>query len=143
VLIREAAATDLEAIFSFDHIARLEQGRRTSIDGAVRSGSCLVAEQDAAVVGYAVLNYSFYGNGFVPFLYVAQAARRCGIGRALMQSLAGRCATEKLFTSTNDSNVPMRQLLESLGYERSGIIYNLDPGDPELVYLKRLRPGAA
>jgi hypothetical protein len=35
-----------------------------------------------------------------------------------------------LFASTNESNVPMQALLDSLGYVQSGIINNLDPGDP-------------
>jgi hypothetical protein len=30
----------------------------------------------------------------------------------------------------------MRQLLTQVGYEPSGTIENLDPGDPELVYVK-------
>jgi ribosomal protein S18 acetylase RimI-like enzyme len=102
-----------------------------------------VAEQHGTVVAYAVLDYSFYGNGFISLVYVAESARRSGIGRALMRSLDQRCTTEKLFTSTNESNVPMRRLLESLGYEGSGIIYNLDPGDPELVYFKSTGRGAA
>lgn len=31
----------------------------------------------------------------------------------------------------------MQHILEKLGYERSGVIHNLDPGDPEIVYVKR------
>jgi hypothetical protein len=33
----------------------------------------------------------------------------------------------------------MQSLLAKLGYVPSGIIYNLDEGDPELVYFKQLR----
>lgn len=32
----------------------------------------------------------------------------------------------------------MQNLLKKLGYERSGIIHNLDPGDPELIYFKKI-----
>jgi GNAT superfamily N-acetyltransferase len=76
-------------------------------------------------------------------LYVAQHHRRHGIGRALMQALAARCDAPKLFTSTNQSNRPMQQLVEGLGYIPSGVIHNLDPGDSELVYMLDLRGGAA
>lgn len=31
----------------------------------------------------------------------------------------------------------MQHVLQKLGYEQSGIINNLDPGDPEIVYVKR------
>jgi hypothetical protein len=41
-----------------------------------------------------------------------------------------------LFTSTNQSNLHMQHVLEGLRYEPSGIIRNLDLGDPELVYVK-------
>ena len=60
-----------------------------------------------------------------------------------MQVLAERCDTPKLFTSTNQSNQPMQQLLGALGYIPSGIIHNLDSGDPELVYMLDLRGRAA
>jgi len=32
----------------------------------------------------------------------------------------------------------MRRLLKKLGYKRTGRIDNLDEGDPELIYFKRL-----
>jgi hypothetical protein len=32
----------------------------------------------------------------------------------------------------------MQSLLKKLEYERSGIINNLDPGDPELIYFKKI-----
>ena len=33
----------------------------------------------------------------------------------------------------------MQSLLSKFGYVLSGVIHNLDEGDPEIVYLKRLR----
>ena len=41
-----------------------------------------------------------------------------------------------MFTSTHASNLPMQALLAKSGFEPSGIIHNLDPGDPELVYVR-------
>ena len=32
----------------------------------------------------------------------------------------------------------MQALLEKAGFESSGVIHNLDVGDPELVYVKQL-----
>jgi GNAT superfamily N-acetyltransferase len=113
------------------------------IDRILRSATCLVAERDRTVAAYGALEYTFYEQGFVSMLYVAQPHRRQGIGRALMQALAARCDTPKLFTSTNQSNQPMQRLLTGLGYVPSGVIHNLDPGDPELVYMLDLRGRAA
>lgn len=133
--IRRASLEDRQAIQAFDHVARAEPSRVRFIDRILRSATCLVAERDGEVVGYGALEYSFYGQGFVSILYVAESERRRGIGRRLMRALAWRCETRKLFTSTNSSNAAMQRLLDTLGFERSGIIHNLDPGDPELVYV--------
>ncbi|WZB72100.1 hypothetical protein WJ968_11125 [Achromobacter xylosoxidans] len=49
------------------------------------------------------------------------------------------CDTAKLFTSTNQSNVAARRLMAKAGFVPSGMIENLDEGDPELVYVKFVR----
>jgi ribosomal protein S18 acetylase RimI-like enzyme len=68
--------------------------------------------------------------------------RRRGIAASLMRSAEIDAPTEKLFTSTNESNAAMRALCEKIGFVRSGIIENLDEGDPEIIYFKRLAPSA-
>ena len=72
-------------------------------------------------------------------LYVHSQYRRQGIGLALVQWLESICKTNKLFTSTNESNHPMHSLLARLRFVPSGIINNLDEGDPEIVYVKWIR----
>jgi hypothetical protein len=62
-----------------------------------------------------------------------------GAGEALVKHLESLCQTAKLFTSTNLSNLPMQSLLAKMGYILSGVIHNLDEGDPEIVYFKKLR----
>lgn len=140
--IRDAVPSDFEAIVSFDHVARLEPERAAFIERSLSSATCLVAQRSGHLVAYGVLEYTFYGNGFVSMVYVAEPERRHGIGRRLLEALAGRCTTPKLFTSTNESNRPMQQLLALLGYVPSGVVENLDPGDPELVYFLALTDGA-
>jgi hypothetical protein len=49
---------------------------------------------------------------------------------------------DRLFTSTNESNIAMRALLFTRGYRESGRIENLDPKDPELVFVKFLERAA-
>jgi ribosomal protein S18 acetylase RimI-like enzyme len=138
--IRLAKPTDVEAVVGVDPIAQGEPSRRSFLEAAVRSGECWRAELRGRTVGFVVLQYSFYGNGFVPLLVVAESARRQGVGRSLLEHTASLCSTPKLFTSANESNAAMRSLLLGAGFEPSGVIYNLDPGDPELVYVRRLRP---
>jgi len=137
-LIRSAVGSDIDEICSFDHIAERSDERRDFIQRAVADGNCHIAI-DEGIAGYAVLEYSFYQTGFVSMLYIHPNRRGQGIGTALMQHLEAVCRTEKLFTSTNLSNLRMQSLLARLGYKLSGVIHDLDEGDPELVYVKYLR----
>ena len=133
--IRDATTADLDALVRIDPIAQVAPVRVRMIERLVNSATCLVAEVEDDVVGYVGLEYTFFELGFVPLLQVAEPHRRRGIGRALMEAIAERCTTPKLFTSTNKSNAPMRALLDSLGYVHSGVVDNLDPGDPEHFYV--------
>ena len=139
ILIRAAVEADIEALCSLDLIARQENERREFIHREVGSGNCFVAVMNETVVGYGVLNYTFYYNGCIDMIYIDSDHRRCGAGAALLKHLESLCKTPKLFTSTNLSNLPMQSLLAKLNYVLSGVIHNLDEGDPEIVYFKRLR----
>jgi GNAT superfamily N-acetyltransferase len=139
ISIRPAVETDMEALCSLDLIARRENERREFIRREVASGNCFVAVTNQTVIGYGVLNYTFYHNGCIDMLYIHPDHRRCGAGAALLKHMESLCQTPKLFTSTNLSNLPMQSLLAKVGYVLSGVIHNLDEGDPEIVYFKRLR----
>lgn len=136
--IRDATESDLEAIHGVDQMAAHEGGRRQQIREWVDAGRVVVALIDDLMVGYAVLEYSFFSNSFISMLMVDKASRRKGVATGLVKYLEGMCETDKLFTSTNESNKPMQDLLQSMSYEPSGIVHNLDEGDPELFYVKRL-----
>ena len=139
ISIRPAVETDIEALCSLDLVARRENERREFIRREVASGNCFVAVMNETVVGYGVLNYTFHHNGCIDMLYVDSDHRRRGAGAALLKHMESLCETPKLFTSTNLSNLPMQSLLAKLDYVLSGVIHNLDEGDPEIVYFKRLR----
>lgn len=134
IQLRNATTGDRDRIIAFDHIAQSDPLRVNFIERVLGSELCLVAERDRQVIAYGVLEYTFFDNGFISMIYVASSERRLGVGSALVDALTERCKTAKLFTSTNQSNVPTQRLLERRGFTSSGIIHNLDPGDPELVY---------
>ena len=138
VTIRLAFESDIEAMWSFDQVAQHDEKRREFVAEAVRAGRVSAAIVQGSVVGFVILEYTFFQRGFVSLLYVHPDFRRRGVGSALMRHVQGICETPKLFTSTNQSNRRMQALLDKLGYVRSGIIHNLDPGDPELIYFKRV-----
>jgi GNAT superfamily N-acetyltransferase len=96
--------------------------------------TCFLTEKDGKIMGYGVLNYHFFGCGFIEMLMVGEHYRRHGIGLALLNGLKSKCLHPKLFTSTNRSNLPMQRLLRTSGFIESGQIENLDEDDPELVF---------
>ncbi len=139
ISIRPAVENDKEAICYVDLIAQRENERREFIRRAVTLGECFVAIVGERIIGYGVLNYSFYHSGFIEMVYIRSDYRRSSAGAALVKHFESLCQTPKIFTSTNLSNLPMQSLLAKLGYALSGVIHNLDEDDPEIVYFKRLR----
>jgi GNAT superfamily N-acetyltransferase len=139
ISICPAVTTDIEALCSLDLIAQQQGDRREFIRRTVNAGTCYTAVAEEGVIGYGVLDYTFFHQGFIEMLYVAEGQRRRGAGAALLDHMERQCQTPKLFTSTNLSNLPMQALLAKREYMLSGVIHNLDEGDPEIVYCKRLR----
>ncbi|MEU1394192.1 MULTISPECIES: GNAT family N-acetyltransferase [unclassified Nonomuraea] len=135
--VRAGGAVDAEALVSLDPVARSDGGeRRGSIERWCRDGSVLVADTPAGLVGYCVVEYTFFEQGFVTMLMVAEPARGHGVGERLLRAAAAACRTEKLFTSTNLSNHPMQRLLQRVGWRPVGMVHGLDEGDPEVFYLR-------
>jgi len=138
ITIRPASTDDLTEICAFDHLGQ-DTERQAYLRHSIQQAQCHVAVINNAIVGYVILEYTFFGLGFVSLLYTHHEHRRGGIGTRLMQHAEDICTTEKLFTSTNLSNHPMQNLLASRRYKLSGVIHDLDKGDPELFYVKFLR----
>jgi GNAT superfamily N-acetyltransferase len=106
-------------------------------------GNLIVAKHDGVVVGFAVTDRSFFDNGFLRLLVVSEAYRRRGVATALLSVIAERVDTEKLFTSSNESNYAMRLLLDSLGWQNMGSVRGIDDDDPEMFYLAPKRAAGA
>ena len=137
VVVRAAGSDDIVALVGIDPYAQINAERRTQIEVWVESGQCFVAERDGETVGYSVLTKHFFHSFFVDLLMVAEVDRRSGVGTAMIEHLIGLIPPgEKLWTSTNESNAPMRALLPRLGFIPSGQIDNLDEADPELVFVR-------
>lgn len=168
VMVRQARPGDVRGIEEADLVARVDRDRRRFIRHSVAEGAAYVAvfggvaagavatggaasggagaagsestTTEGAVVGYLVLEHGFFGRGFISMLAVHPDHRRAGVATALVHHAERACRSDRLFTSTNQSNLVMQALLDRLGYVRSGIVDHLDPGDPELIY-SRLLPG--
>lgn len=103
---------------------------------AISTRNCYVAVEGAEVVGYGVLDYSFFDNGFVKLLFVDPEHRRRGAARGLLRHMESVCKTKKLFASAGYSNDAMKSLMADLEYESSGVIENVgEHGEAQMLYL--------
>lgn len=140
-IIDRASSADFEHICELDEIVFSGPSRRRFIGIALGQGRCAIARVDGLVRGYVVTG-EFFGHGFVEMLIVHPDYRRRGIASSLIRSAEIDAPTQKLFTSTNQSNLAMQRLCERLSFVRSGTVENLDDGDPEIIYFKRVMPGS-
>ncbi len=62
--------------------------------------------------------------------------RRQGIGGILLNEAVTQSSSDRIFTSTNQSNAAMIGLLEKAGWHFSGQLEGIDEGDPEMVFCK-------
>lgn len=138
-LVRLAEAGDFERILRMDSSAQVGPSRRTLVENAVSCGQCWVAINDEALAGFGVMSYIFFDRGFVSLVYVDSARRRRGVATSLFDEFERRCRSGRIFTSANLSNLPMQSFLVARGYVLSGVVQDLDDGDPEMFYSKSLR----
>ncbi|MDH1632439.1 GNAT family N-acetyltransferase [Pseudomonas mosselii] len=135
--IRLAGLQDLPALIAIDSVVRQDLQRAEQIADWLGQYCCLVSEVQGNVAAYAVMHRHFFGCAFIEMLMVSQDHRRSGLGAALLARIQADCTGQKLFTSTNRSNGPMRRLLERQGFVESGVVEHLDERDPEQVYFWR------
>lgn len=134
--VDRADPSDWAALAKIDSVAAAgDHTRRDNIRHWCEQGAVLMARDSSEPLGYSVLEYTFFEQGFVTMLMVAPSARRRGVGARLLTAVETVCTTTKLFTSTNVSNHPMQQLLQRASWLPVGLLHGLDEGDPELFYL--------
>lgn len=141
-IVRLAGADDLQALCGVDSLVCIDRARRERIARGLAGSEIQVVEREGRILGYGLVASWFFGQPFIELVVIDAAHRGQGLGPLLIRHLEAAGTGGKLFTSTNESNGHMRHVLEKLGYARSGIIHNLDPGDPEIVYFKALPQGA-
>lgn len=133
--IRSAAEADIAALVALDSYAPGDPHRAEEIAHWVRAGQCHLAERDGLPLGYLALTRSFFGRPFVDLLMVGAAARRQGVGRALMEHAKSLVPEgEPLWTSTQQSNWAMFDLLTEAGFLVTGAVERLDPGEVEVIF---------
>ena len=134
--IRLATQADALRLKDLDTILPRDSGRADAIDRWLRNDTVLVAEISGCVVGYGVFDHAFFSQSNVAMLMIHKDYRGRRIGEHILRKLEEFGDTPKFYVTTNQSNHQMQRLLSRLGYRLGGYIHELDPSDPELVFVK-------
>lgn len=136
--LRAAQADDVSVIAAIDPAG---PGRLEEIRVLIQEQASLVAVEHGQIAGFLALRPAhFYGRDFIDLLFVVSRWRRHGLARALIRAALQNATTSRVFTSTNQSNTPMSNLLRSEGWTPSGILNGLDENDPEHVFFHDVPP---
>lgn len=131
IRLRPAADGDLRAILAIAATARWE--RSDFLRRMLGRNSIDVACDGERIVAFNAWNREFFSKPLVWLVVVDPEYRNGGIGTLLYARTERACRGERLYSSTNRSNVGMQRFHQRRGYRAAGEI-DLDPGDPELFY---------
>lgn len=132
----KAQIDDLDKIVQIDSEVIGNKSRRNYIKNAIELGNCIIAKEGNSIVGFLIYNTNFFDCAFISLIIVSPTKRRKGYASYLMDFIMEISPTTKVFSSTNRSNYNMQQAFEKNGFVESGIVENLDEGDPEIIYFK-------
>ncbi len=138
--IAKASIDDLDSIVHIDIDVIGDDNRRNYIKHAIDEGNCIIAKEDNSISGFLTYDTNFFCYTFLSLIIVSPTKRRQGHASSLISYMLNNSPTQKIFSSTNESNTNMQKVFKANGFMRSGIIENLDEGDPELIFhIKKLR----
>ncbi|MGA8533908.1 MAG: GNAT family N-acetyltransferase [Candidatus Tumulicola sp.] len=135
--VRQGQPSEFSALEKIPHALHYEH-HLSFIRHALGTKECLVAEVDGALAGFAVWDRDFYARPFLWMLGVDPAHQHRGVASELIAHVERLNAGYGVYTSTNESNGVMQHLLTDRGFVPVGRLDNLDPGDPEIFFYKKL-----
>lgn len=134
---RRAKLSDLEKLLSIERGAPVDREWTEQLSERVHSGEVIVFENGDQVVGFVVVRRkTFFANDFVELMIVSDGHRRQGIGSALLNEAVTHSSSDRVFTSTNQSNAAMIAMVAKTGWHLSGQLEGIDEADPELIFYK-------
>src|SRR5581483_12099843 len=102
------------------------------LGSALKEKRVFIAFVGRIPAGFLVWTKDFYSHYFIDLIVVHPKTRRHGVATALIQAMENFSAGNKLFSSTNKSNIAMQKGFERAGFVKSGFISHLDRNNPEL-----------
>jgi ribosomal protein S18 acetylase RimI-like enzyme len=132
----KAIIEDLDKIVNIDSEVIGNTSRRDYIENAIELEHCIIAKEEENIVGFLIYDTNFFECSFISLIIVSSSKRRKGYASLLMDYMISTSPTTKVFSSTNRSNINMQKVFNTNGFIQSGIVENLDEGDPEIIYFK-------
>ncbi|EON72712.1 GNAT family N-acetyltransferase [Lysinibacillus sphaericus] len=131
-----ACMGDLDELVTIDQQVIGSTTRRHFIQKALVEERCIIQKTQSSIAGFLIFNTDFFACSFISLVIVKPTERRKGIATSLLAHYVEMASTQKIFSSTNQSNTAMQKVFETAGFKKSGYIENLDEGDPEIIYFK-------
>jgi len=140
ICLRKATIKDKALVVDFDYslnkAEHIELRREEKITKAILEEECFIIIADDKAVGFVILDYRFFDQGWIDLIILDEKYRGKGIGGQAINLICKQSKTNKVFTSTNGSNLQMQKALIKVGFSFAGKINGLYEGDPELFYYK-------
>ncbi len=124
ISLKRATIKEKDVVVGFDY--RLNQAehvqlnRAEKIKKAILDKECFIILANKRAVGFLLFDYRFFDQGWIELIVIEEKDRGKGIGGQAMNLLCKQCKTEKIFTSTNSSNVQMQKALTKIGFSFAG-----------------------
>jgi ribosomal protein S18 acetylase RimI-like enzyme len=139
MVIRSALAEDVAACVNLAEVVVEPRRAAPLVQAAMNRGQLLVAPDGDAVVGTLAFRTDWFACTFVLLVSVLPDERRKGVARRLFEAVEARSPGPRIFSSTEETNVPAIRMHRALGFVESGYIDNLPQGYRELLFYKRVR----
>lgn len=109
-------------------------GRMDYIEKAIERKQCIITKDSVGITGFLIYDTYFFEHCFISLIIVSPSKRRMGYASLLINYMKSISPTIKIYSSTNRSNTDMQKVFEVNRFIQSGIVENLDEGDPEIIY---------
>jgi RimJ/RimL family protein N-acetyltransferase len=140
VSLKIATMKDKALVVDFDYnlneVEHIKLNRAQKIAKAIKDKECFIILADSRAVGFVIFDHRFFDQGWIELIVLDEKFRGRGIGGQAINLICKQSKTNKVFTSTNSSNMQMQNALKKVGFCYAGKIFGLDEGDPELFYFK-------
>ncbi|MBN3554400.1 GNAT family N-acetyltransferase [Fictibacillus nanhaiensis] len=136
--IQNAKKHHLHKIIELDKKMIGSDHRKEEIHQAIKEERCLILYEEEEVAAFLIYHTHFFDCCFISLIMVDPAHQRKGLASSLLTHMSKISPTNKLFSSTNESNESMKKVFIKNHFKKSGFVNNLDEGDPEIIYFKKL-----